>query len=483
MDTCWRTLNKNVILVSRDGSRPLLYAPLQGIAMEVNAAFVQRFERALQGDADSANALGMEAAGIEKFIQTPPNARHLLDPQWPQTFEPASATIFLTHKCTLRCSYCYCHGGEGADMPWPIFERAVRFTLDNARRQKRDLRLSFHGGDPGACWPYFQQCIAFIEQACGEAGVKPVLSIGTNGFYADAQAEYLAKHIDNATVSIDGSPEVHDLCRATAAGQPSLERTLRTVQAFEANRVPYSVRMTVTAQSLPRLAESVDFICRHTRTPAIRAEPLYARGRATASALGVPDPAQFVAGFRQASAVARQHGRLLTYSGARITGVFSSFCAYPAPTFGVTPEGNLTCCYEVLHPGDPLRDPFFYGHVPADGSGICVDETRVAAIRAGARQRREACAHCFCVFACAGDCAAKTMDEPLEGSETPGRCQITRALVHDMLRAALEGDNPLQPPPAAAANTRSDASCPCEECAQPDPALPPHPHPPRGSAP
>lgn len=460
----------------------MLYAPLQGIAMEVNEAFVQRFEKALQGDREAAQTLGMDAAGIEKFIGTTPSARHCLDPQWPAVFEPASATIFLTHKCTLRCAYCYCHGGEGIDMPWPIFERAVRFTLDNACRQKRPLQLSFHGGDVGACWPHFRKCVAFIEQACGESGVKPVLSIGTNGFYADAQAEYLAKHIDNATVSIDGLPAIHDAGRATAAGGPSLDRTLATVKIFEANRVAYSVRMTVTAQSLPRLAESVDFICRNTRTTSIRAEPLYSRGRAAGSMMEVPDPGLFVEGFRQAAAVAKKHGRMLTYSGARITGIFSSFCAYPAPTFGVTPEGNLTCCYEVLHPDDPLREPFFYGHIPADGSGIFVDETRVAAIRTGAKQRRETCAHCFCVFACAGDCAAKTMEGPRSEGEMPGRCRITRALVHDMLRAALAGDNPLQPSPAAPANRRPDSHSPCKACLPPEAALQQGMRPIRGTA-
>ncbi len=82
-----------------------------------------------------------------------------------------------------------------------------------------------------------------------------------------------------------------------------------------------------------------------------------------------------------------------------------------------------------------------------DGSDIIVDEERVAAIRARAKERREACAHCFCVFACAGDCAAKVADACLPDAGLSSRCRITRALMRDMLRSALAGESFLQPVP------------------------------------
>lgn len=464
MDVTWQVLSPNVFLISGGDSRFVLYAPLRGVIMEVNRAFVERFEKALRGDAEAAAALGLDLAVVEGFIQTPASARRQFEPEWPDAFEPTSVTVFLTHKCTLQCAYCYCHGGEGLDMPWPVFECATRFVLANAKKQGREFRLSYHGGDVGACWPLFVESVAFVERECAAAGVKPVLSLGTNGFYSAAQARYIAEHVGEATVSIDGAPDVHDACRATAAGGPSLARTLETVKVLDEHRVPYSVRMTVTDASLPALAGSVEFICRNTRAGTIRAEPLYSRGRAASSCLRPPEPEAFVAAFRAAHDVARRHGRLLAYSGARLTGVFGSFCSYPSPTFGVTPEGNLTCCYEVLHPGDPLRDPFFYGRIPPDGSRIDVDPQRVAAIRAWARQRRDACADCFCVPACAGDCAAKVMDGALPPDETPRRCRITRALVLDLIRAALAGEKL----PVAAGSGRNEGHgaglCACVDC-------------------
>jgi len=60
-----RPLSKNVFVVSRAGHRPLLYAPLQGIVLEVNDAYVDRFSAALQGDGEAAAALGIDMTTVE----------------------------------------------------------------------------------------------------------------------------------------------------------------------------------------------------------------------------------------------------------------------------------------------------------------------------------------------------------------------------------------------------------------------------------
>jgi uncharacterized protein len=439
-----RPLSRNVFLVSNEGCKPILYAPLQGVVLEVNDAYAESFAAALGGDAGAAGALGMEPSALGQFIATPDEVTRRVDPQWPGAFAPAGATIFLTHKCTLRCAYCYCHGGEGKDMPWAVLEQALRFVAANAGEQRRDLRLAFHGGDVGACWSLFQECVEFVEQLCGKEGIKPVLTLGTNGFYTRDQALYISQHVAGVTVSIDGDTQVHDAYRVTASGRPSLARVLDSVGVFETAGMDCSVRMTVTRKSVAELSNCVGFICENTQAAVIRAEPLYSRGRAVQEGLEPPDAAAFVDAFRAASVVAREHGRQLTYSGARFTGFFGSFCSYPTPTFGVTPEGNLTCCYEVLHPDDPLREMFFYGNIPPDGSTVTVDAQRVSTIRTWAKRRREACAECFCVFSCAGDCAAKVMDAAQSDSEPSTRCRITRSLVYDMLQAALAGEAPMQ---------------------------------------
>jgi len=434
------SLAPGVFVVSAGDAPLLLYVPLQGLVLEVNAEYITQFRRALAGDRAAAAVIGLSSEELARFSGVPEAMSSVLSPTWPGEFEPTSVTLFLTHKCTLRCTYCYCDGGVGRDMPWPVLERACRFTLENAKCLGRDLRVAFHGGDVGACWPLFVRAVEFIEEVAASVGVRHRFSIGTNGYYTAEQAAYLAAHIHDATVSIDGVASVHDACRVTASGGPSLERVLDTVRIFEREGVGYAIRMTVTAGSVERLVGSVAFLCQHTQACTIRAEPMYVRGRALALALMPPEPDEFVAAFREASAVARSFGRRLTYSGARIEAGAAAFCSYPRPTFGVTPDGDLTCCYEVLHPDDPLREEFFYGHIEPDGSAIVVDAARVDAIREGAARRRAGCAECLCVYSCAGDCAAK-IDGAGDRGPTRARCEITRTLVADLLRSALAGDS------------------------------------------
>jgi uncharacterized protein len=439
MSVSWRPLGDTTFLITRPSRLPLLYAPLQDLVMEVNDAYARHFQAALDGDADSARAIGVEPGMLEALAVVTPNARKKFNPSWPEAFEPTSVTLFLTHKCTLRCTYCYCEGGSGRDIDWPVLEASVLFALENAARLGRDLTVAFHGGDVGAVWPLFQRAVEFIEAAAADADVNVTMNTGTNGLYSESQATYIAQHMGSATVSIDGLPEVHDRYRVTPGSGPSLEMILRSVRIFENNGLAYTIRMTVTAESLPLLTESVEYLCEHTKAQVIRAEPMYSRGRASASELEAPRPHAFVEAFREASMVAHTRGRQLTYSGARPGGVVPAFCTYPSPTFGVTPDGDLSCCYEVLRPDDPLSGEFFYGHVEADGSAIHVDHSKIATIRNVAAQRRAACAGCFCVFSCAGDCAAKAFDGGRLAGEMSTRCEITRALVLDMLEDALGG--------------------------------------------
>ncbi len=442
MEPRWQRLGEGVFAVADpDGGRPAVYAPLQGLLMAVNDAFIARFRNVLAGDVEAARALGMDPAEAQKFAGLPAAARQRLQPQWPARFEPTSVHIFLTHRCTLRCAYCYCQGGQGRNMPWPVYEHALRFTLENCRRLQRDLQLNFHGGDVGACWPLFQRAVAFAQEQCAAAGRRLLMTIGTNGFYNEERARYLARTVQGATLSIDGAPEAHDAHRITAAGGGSLARIIETARIFDAHALPYSVRMTVTRGTVDQLPAGVDFICRHTRPQSIRAEPVYARGRAVHSPLEAPDPEVFVARFREARVVAQQHGRALAYSGARVGGAYPSFCTFTAPTFGVTPDGNLTSCYEVLHPDDPLRETFFYGHITPDGAAMVVDQARIDAIRATASRQREGCGDCFCAFSCAGDCAAKALDRAPGHAPAPARCRITRTLTHDLLQDVLSAPN------------------------------------------
>ena len=447
-------LRPGVYAVRAAGCKPVVYAPLQGVVLQGNEALCGVFKSRGTPAPEVLAGLGLTEHQFAAFCMAPQEAQAYLEPRWPETFEPASVTLFLTQACTMSCSYCYCHGGKGESMPWERAKAALDLAIGNARRLKRNFSLNLHGGDVGACWPLFQTCVRYVEEQCGTALAYDI-SLGTNGLYNEEQARYICTHTHSATVSIDGLPDVHDRYRRTVGGKPTAAAVLKTVKIMEASGYQLSFRMTVTAETVERLPESVEFLCANSAVKLIRAEPMYERGRAQDHAMLSPDPWAFIRAFRRASEVAASHQRTLSYSGARVGGLACSFCSYPNPTFGVTHDGNLTSCYEVLHAADPLRDSFFYGSLERDGR-LTVDWERVRRIRRTALELRNGCLNCYCAFSCAGGCAAKMLEGRSGSPADPARCIISRELTSDLLIELLE-----QPGPERATQDSSCAGQPC----------------------
>jgi uncharacterized protein len=425
--------------IPEDDGSYTLFAPFHGLVMSVNAAFARQVRRAAAADGEPPAELGVDAGTWRSLLACPPELAARFKPRDSEPYSPNAATLFLTQRCTLRCRYCYCHGGAGATMSMRLAERAIELTLANAvSAGMQRYSLSIHGGDVGACWPLFTNVVDYARRRAGEVGLEVTVGLGANGYYTAEQAEFIVQNTSEATLSWDGPPAVQDRLRPDPAGAPSSARVLRTARIFDAQGYRYSIRMTVVDEYLAGLADAVAYLCESCGAKEIRAEPLYRRGRAVESDFHVPDPRRFVTAYREAETVARRHGRRLSYSAARTGLVTGCFCSYSTPTFGVTPQGDLTCCYEVLTPDDPLSKQLFFGRLDPDTLDLLLDDTRIADIRREARRRREACVRCFCVAHCAGDCVAKAVEQPLPGDDRlPVRCAITRELTRDQLRRLM----------------------------------------------
>ena len=424
--------------IKKSENQYILYAPLHGLALLVNDTYRRALVTSLQSG--GVNTLGIEKRIIKELTTIPPQAEISIPPNWNQEFKPTSLTLFLTHKCTLRCRYCYCFGGKGKTMPQTLARKAIDIATKNTSDMKmQTFNLSFHGGDVGACWDLFTNTVSYARERCAKLGLKTTISLGTNAFYTEKQATYIAQNIDNATVSLDGAPDCHDKYRCQPDGSPSSPDILRTLSIFNSFAFNYAIRMTVLQDTIEQLPNNVDFICAHSQAKQIRAEPMYLRGRAALenSALSPPVPEQFVTQFKRARKIAQDHNRVLSYSGSRLGRIECSFCSHTDPTFGVTPEGNLTSCYEVLQPSDSLWDHFTYGQIDSKTGEMHIKYESIRKIRETVIQKRESCRDCFCYSNCAGDCAAKATNPLEDDGSIPDRCYITRHLTIDDLQTML----------------------------------------------
>jgi uncharacterized protein len=372
---------------------------------------------------------------------------------------PTSATFSATQKCTLRCKYCYAEGGrlDDLDLPWPIARAAIDLVIANAVKEQVNPSITFLGeGEATASWDVFCRTIDYFEEQCAAHGLKPAVSLSTNGVFSRQRLDYVAAHCTHLTISIDGIQRVHDGNRVLPNGKGSFDRIMATLRGLEARGVGYDIRSTVTAASCSTMADFVTFVGENLQCRSIHFEPVFDVTSVTSSLadrIDPLDPAEFVANYRKARRAAAGLGIEIYYSGASMRSK-DSFCgATDASTFLVTTRGLVTSCNEVLQPSDPRAQIFHYGAWNEEAGAFVIDPAAVN--RLGKLNVREMpkCQGCMAKYNCAGDCYAKSAlvsgtGDPAAAGYT-GRCQITRELLKDNLMMALISTQVgVEPPPA-----------------------------------
>ncbi|HYE18017.1 MAG TPA: radical SAM protein [Tepidisphaeraceae bacterium] len=422
----------------------VVYAPLRRAAFVASLAVVNALADLRDGRSadidpdltDFLRRLEILDAGPEPSPVTPPRTG---DP------EPTAVTLFLTTACNLRCTYCYAAAGDtpARHMPHAVAQRGIDFVAANARRlAKPGIELTFHGGgEPTVNWRTLTAALDYartIAAAPGESPLAVTASLATNGVLTDAQIDWIVANLDAASVSFDGLPAAHDRHRLTVAGQGSSDRVLHTLKRFDDAGFPYGVRMTVTADQIATLPDSVDFICRTLRPTRVQAEPAFRMGRGLDAPSAETDA--FIAAFHRARTRARAYGHELTYSAARLGTITTHFCELSQDLFAITPDGNVSACYEAFSEQSPVADKLFYGQPAADVSaGYRFNLPVLQSLRGQTVDARPFCQGCFAKYTCAGDCYHKSLttagDATIAGSD---RCHITRALTLDQILSKIE---------------------------------------------
>jgi len=418
----------------------LIYAPLRRVALLANAALVE-FLRDLQTGERTADA-NPEAAAFLRHCRILDGEEEIVPGGAPAGQpRPRTATLLLTNACNLRCRYCYAAAGEKPPqfMPIETARRAIDFVAGNAAATRaRQFDVDFHGGgEPSVNWAVLQQAHEYASSVARARNLELRSSLTTNGVLTPEKRTWIAAHLDSANVSFDGLPEVHNANRCFPSGRGSSDIVLATLRAFDRAGFRYSIRMTVTPESIPHLAQSIAFLCRRFRPRGIQVEPLYRMGRGSSAEETAPE--LFIEAYRAARRTSEKAARLLRFSGARFPLLTSRFCGVANDNFCVSPAGNVSACHEVTDENQPWAEHFFYGR-PAD-AGYRFDAPAYTALRAHTVARLEYCAGCFAKFSCAGDCPHKAFHWNAAEFAGAGRCDAIRALTQDQIleRIAASG--------------------------------------------
>jgi uncharacterized protein len=336
-------------------------------------------------------------------------------------------------------AYCYASAGDTPQksMPLAVANKGIDYVAANAKRKgQRHFEVIFHGGgEPTVSWSVMSGAFAHAKRVADELGLEVRGTAATNGVLSNDQLEWIVGNLAGVSLSFDGLPAVHDRHRLTMFGKPSSHRVLGTMRRFDEVGFRYGVRVTVTADAIAQLPASVRFLLERHRPARVQVEPAYPLGRWR----GAPsaETTAFIDAFREAQKIATALGREIVFSAARAGLITNHFCGVTQDTFALSPDGNVSACYEVFAEDDPRADVFFYGR--ATDAGYAFDRQILDRLRRQSAEHRSYCDGCFARWSCAGDCLHRVLAAGADGGDPGGsdRCHITRELTKDQLLARI----------------------------------------------
>jgi len=440
-DASAQSLLRQLFSIPLEDNRHLVYAPLKRLAFIANGALVNRLYD-----------LTVRTADELKAETVPSELRFLADLDF---FTPASlpdddlpgnqtrydaVILFLTNQCNLQCTYCYARAGEyeSRSMPWEIAQAGIDHVLrEMDRNGATHFTLGFHGGgEPTMNWPVLTRAVAYTRQETDRRGWGLSVSGSFNGYWSETVRRTIIDTFTDLSLSFDGLPEIQSRQRPARGNEGSAERVIDTLRALDEAEMPYGIRMTVTRQSVDRLPESIEFICRHFRPRTIQVEPVFPQGRAMDEAI-IDRPERFIEAFIDSYDLAAAAEINLFYSGARLEALTRRFCLAPTRALVLTPEGDVTTCFEIYSRRHPHCERFFVGQYQPD-AGFVIDEEKLHRHFARTVDRLPYCEACFCKWHCAGDCAAKTFAEDNGGFQSSERCRINCELTKYLLLKRIQ---------------------------------------------
>ncbi|MDY9925068.1 radical SAM/SPASM domain-containing protein [Methanosarcina sp.] len=434
---------QQIFTIPLDEEKYLVYAPLKGIAFIGNTSLVnsifEHCSRLGTCTPTSNNPSDVPSVGVKDelnflqkldFFQPAPLP---VDEYEQKGVQYDAVILFLTNQCNLRCSYCYASSGEHQtqQMPWDLAKASIDFVMrEVVRNHSPIMTLGFHGGgEPTLNWDVLTRATDYAHSLEKKNNIQLQVTGAFNGYWPEKVLHYIIKNFTELSLSFDGMPSVQNSQRPAINKKDSFPRVAKTLHTLDQVQFPYGIRMTVTNDSVCDLAENISFICENFKPKKIQVEPAFNVGRAKKNKSTITDldifVDQFIRGFKEAE----KHQITLFYSGARLDALTQRFCLAACRALVVTPDGDITTCFETYSREHPLSQHFIVGSYRGNRQ-FFIEEEKLRHHFSRTIESIPHCEGCFCKWHCAGDCAIKTFsEETIDGFHSTERCFVNQELI------------------------------------------------------
>lgn len=189
----------------------------------------------------------------------------------------------VTNRCNLSCKYCgygelYSNYDvrEGVDLNAAKGKKVLdyfieRWKLRPPRSYKREMYISFYGGEPLLNMPFIKEMVAYVEQHFPKE-INYQFSMTSNCVLLQKNMDYLAEKNFHLLISLDGNEEAQSY-RVNHAGINSFATIIPQIKALKENYPDYfreSVQFNAVIHNRNTVEGVLDFVKREfDKTPRI----------------------------------------------------------------------------------------------------------------------------------------------------------------------------------------------------------------------
>lgn len=163
--------------------------------------------------------------------------------------------LLPSEECNFRCTYCYETFPRGTMEPW------VRGSVISLFERRAPTLTSFHtswfGGEPLLGLEAIRELGPQFVDICKNHNIRYTSDITTNGYLLTPEVfqEVISWNIRTFQITLDGSPEDHDVKRVLKEGGKTFARILSNLQAMAQTDEPFRVyiRTNFNPENLQRI--------------------------------------------------------------------------------------------------------------------------------------------------------------------------------------------------------------------------------------
>lgn len=418
-------LQNDIFIIPIEEDKNIIYAPLRKAAFYANnnaAKFVDNYiKNNITLDKGSENNLVANLIKLEQLEVSEPVSNN-------KVYTKDKATIILSQKCNLACTYCYAQESRSKETLSKEYLRVViDYVLSNETKRKKHFSF-IGGGEPTVTWELFQWAVEYIREIATKKKVSVNIGLTTNTtLLNNSKISWLKNNNVKVGISYDILPTIQDTQRPFYNKQKSsFEVVDKNLKHLLQMGFSCRIRSTITMQNVNLMPKMVEFVSENY--PLIRHlhfEPV------TDIAIDNNDfYISYIENYFIAQNVAEKRGIKIRNS---ITTAFERldkrFCR---GEFCITPTGKIVSCHRVSSEKDSFFDNFLYGAVT---NKIEINDNLEHDVLSKNNENLIDCSTCFAKWHCAGGCPSNRF--LFSEKQKEDNCNFTREMIKKLLEIKL----------------------------------------------